>query len=99
MKPTFIYNDNLTFNGQKKFSIDFSNQDSLEDVVFKKNKDYYITSMMCYIDLTIDITKLPNYGKSKQTSDLANAILRGSIDFGYGRKELVLGKSSGTNSI
>ena len=48
--------------------------------------------MVCYIDLTIDITKLPNYAKIKQTSDLANAILRGSIDFGYGRKELVLGK-------
>ena len=55
--------------------------------------------MMCYIDLTIDITELPNYGKIRQTSDLANEILRGSIDFGYGRKELVLGKTSGTNSI
>ena len=54
----------------------FIYNDNLEGVVFKKNRDYCITSMMCYIDLTIDITELPNYGKIKQTSDLANAILK-----------------------
>ena len=51
----------------------------------------YNMSMMCYVDLT------PNYAKIKQTSDLANAILRGGIDFGYGRKELTLGKTSRSN--
>ena len=52
--------------------------------------------MVCYIDLTVDITKLPNYAKIKQISDQANVILR-SADFGYGRKELFLRKTSGTN--
>ena len=65
MKPTFIYYNNLTFDEGKKFSVDFSDEDSLEGVVFKKNKDYYITSMACYMDLTVDITKLPNYAKIK----------------------------------
>ena len=37
--------------------------------------------------------------KIKQTSDLVNAILRGSLGFGYCRKELVLGKTSGNNLI
>ena len=91
MEPTFIYYSNVTFNSEKKFSINFSDEDWLEGVVFKKNKDYYITSMTCYVDLT------PNYAKIKQTSDLANAILRGGIDFGYGRKELTLGKTSRSN--
>ena len=67
--------------------------------MFKKNKDYYITSMACYVDLTVNITKLPNYAKIKQTSDLANAISRSGVDLGYGRKELMLGKTSGTNLI
>ena len=41
-----------------------------------QNKDYYITNMTYYVDVNVDITKLPNYAKSnKQTS----AILRGSI--------------------
>ena len=50
--------------------------------------------MTCYVDLTVDITKLPNHAKIKQTSDLANTILRGGVDFGYSRKELMLGKTS-----
>ena len=58
-----------------------------------------MTSMACYVDLTVDITKLPNYAKIKQTSDLANKILRGGVDFGYSRKELVLGKTSRFNLI
>ena len=99
MKPTFIYYNNLTFDEGKKFSVDFSDEDSLEGAVFKKNKDYYITSMACYMDLTVDITKLPNYAKIKQTSYLANAILRDGVDFGYGRRELVLGITSGSNLI
>ena len=37
--------------------------------------------MACYVDLTVDITKLPNYAKIKQTSYLVNVILRGGIDF------------------
>ena len=53
MEPTFIYYNNLTFNEEKKFLIDFSNENSLEDVVYKKNKDYYVTSMTCYVDLTV----------------------------------------------
>ena len=55
--------------------------------------------MACYVDLTVNITKLPNYAKIKQTSDLANAISRSGVDLGYGRKELMLGKTSGTNLI
>ena len=77
MEPTFIYYNNLIFDDGKKFSIDFSHEDLLKDVVFKKNKDYYVTSMACYVDLTVDITKLANYAKIKQTTDPANAILRG----------------------
>ena len=72
-------------------------RNSLEGVVFTKNKDYYVTNMTCYVDLIVDITKLPNYAKIKQTSDLANAILRGGVDFGHGRNELTLGKTSGFN--
>ena len=66
---TFIYYYNLAFNDEKKFSIDFSNKDSIEGVIFKKNKDYCITIMACYGDLLADITTLPNYTKIKETSD------------------------------
>ena len=55
--------------------------------------------MACYVDLTVDITRLPNYAKIEQTSDLANALLRGGVDFGYRRKELMDGKTSASNLI
>ena len=99
MEPTFICYNNLTFDDKKQFSINFSDEDSLRGVVFRKNKDYYITSIACYVDLTVDITKLPNYAKTKQTSDLVNAILRSGVDFGYGKKKLVLGKTSACNLV
>ena len=86
MEPNFIYYNNLTFDDKKKFSIDFSDEDLLEGVVFKENKDYCISSMTCYVDLTVDVTKRSNYAKVKQSSGLATAILRGGVDFGYGKK-------------
>ena len=60
MEPIIVYYNNLTFNDKKRFSTDFSNEDLLEGIVFKKNENYYIMSMTCYVDFTIDITKLPN---------------------------------------
>ena len=99
MEPTLIYYNNLIFNDEKKFLIDYSDEGSLEGVKFKKNKDYYITSTTCYIDLIVDITKLPNYAKIKQTSDLATAIFRGGGDFRCGKKELTLGKTNRSNLI
>ena len=50
-------------------TLEFSDGDLLEDVVFKKNKGYYITLMSCYVDLIVDVTKLPQFDKIKEVSD------------------------------
>ena len=39
--------------------------------------------MSCFVDLTVDVTKLPQFDKIKEISDLANAILADGVDFGY----------------
>ena len=39
--------------------------------------------MLCYADLTVDVTKLPQFEKIKEISDLSNAILADGVDFGY----------------
>ena len=39
--------------------------------------------MSCYVDLTMDVTKLPQSDKIKEISDLANAILADGVDFVY----------------
>ena len=64
--------------------------------VVKISKDNYLYWIS---KEAIKLTKLPNYAKIKQTSDLAAAILRGGINFGYGKKELMLGRTSGSNLI
>ena len=59
MEPVFIHYNNLRFDENKRFTHELSNGDLLESVIFKKNKDYYITSMSCYVDQTVDVMKLP----------------------------------------
>ena len=82
MEPIFIYYNNLNFEQDKNFLLEFSDSDKLDDVIFKNNKDYYITNISCYIDLTVDVTKLPQFDKIKEISDLSNSILANGVDFG-----------------
>ena len=90
MEPIFIYYNNLNFDQDKNFLLEFSDSDKLDDVIFKNNKDYYITNMSCYIDLTVDVTKLPQFDKIKEISDLSNAILANGVDFGYKKNAVQL---------
>ena len=39
--------------------------------------------MSCYVDLTVDVSKLHQSDKIKELSDLANAILADGVDSGY----------------
>ena len=50
---------------------------------FKKYKDYFITSMACYVDLAAGIEELSQYVRVKEISNLANDILTNGIDSGY----------------
>ena len=67
-------------------------------MVFRKNRDHYITSMTCYVHLTVNITNMPKYDRIKEIHNLANVILSGGIDFNYGKKVLTLAKASGGRS-
>ena len=88
MELVFVYYNNLSFDQIKRFMLEFSDGDLLKGVFFKKqnkkkNKDCYITSMLCYVDLTADVKKLPQFDKIKAISDRAKAILADGVDFGY----------------
>ena len=95
MEPIIIYYNDLKFDKHEKFTVHFSDEDSLTGVVFRKDRDYYITSMTYYVDLAVNITKQPKYDKIKQIPDLATEILRGGID---GKISLSLAKASGSGS-
>lgn len=90
MEPIFIYYNNLKFDQNKNFTLEFCNGDKLDGLIFKKNKDYYIKNMSCYVDLAVDVNKLPQFDKIKEIYDLSNAILVGDDNFGYKEQALQL---------
>ena len=45
MEPTFIYYKNLSFDQNKRFALEWSDDNMLEGVLFRKNKDYYVTTI------------------------------------------------------
>ena len=77
MDPVFIYYDIVKFQNEYKiFNIDFSDGDNLQAVSLKKNRDYYITSMSCFIKITQDLTELNHYEEIKKISEISNKILK-----------------------
>ena len=68
MNPAFIYYNEITFNNDNKFILDFSNEEFVQKIKFFKRKDYFITSLNCNLKLKT-ITKedkkkkLKNYQK------------------------------------
>ena len=69
MNPAFMYYNEITFNNDNKFILDFSNEKFVQKIKFFKRKDYFITSLNCNLKLKA-ITKedkkkkkLKNYQK------------------------------------
>ena len=88
MDPIFIYSNNLQFQDNKSFTINFSNNDRLDGVLFKKNKDYYLTSMSCFIEITNDLSELEHYIEIIDISKLSNNILKNGVDHLYDEKKI-----------
>ena len=88
MDLIFIYSNDLQFQDNKSFTIDFSDDDRLQGVLFKKNKDYYLTSMSCFIEITNDLSELEHYSEIIKISELSNKILKNGVDHLYDEKKL-----------
>ena len=89
MEPVFIYYDKVDFqNDYKVFKVDFSDSDNLQGVFFRKNREYHITSMSCFITLTPDLKELAHYDDIKKISEISNKILKNGIEHLYEEKVL-----------
>ena len=88
MELIFIYCDKVKFqnNDYKIFKLDFSDGDNLEGVFFRKNRDYFITSMSCFITLEQDLKELNHYDDIKKISEISNEILKNGIEHLYEQK-------------
>ena len=87
MDLIFIYSNDLQFQDNKSFTIDFSDDDRLQGVLFKKNKDYYLTSMSCFTEITNDLSELEHYSEIIKISELLNKILKNGVDHLYDEKK------------
>ena len=83
-----MYSNNLQFQDNKSFTFDFSNDDRLQGVLFKRNKDYYLTSMSCFIEITNDLSELEHYIEIIDISKLSNKILKNGVDHLYDEKKI-----------
>ena len=66
MDPIFIYYNDLKFQDNKTFTIEFSDGNRLDGLLFKKKKDYYLVSMSCFIEITNDLSELTHYDDIKK---------------------------------
>ena len=58
MDPIFIYYNNLKFAENKQFTLEFSDEDLVQGIIFKENGGYFLMSMSCFIEVENVITEL-----------------------------------------
>ena len=83
MEPVFIFFNKIDFIGNndfKKFNVEFSNGDRFDGVIFKKENDYFITSLSTNIKIEKDLKKLEDYEKIKKLSNELNDVLKKGYD-------------------
>ena len=54
----------------------------------KKNKDYYLTSMSCFIEITNDLSELEHYSEIIKILKLSNNILKNEVEHLYDEKKI-----------
>ena len=57
MKLVFVYFREVPFNDNNKFELDFSDEEFVQRVYFRKKTDYYIVSLDCNLILKEEIKK------------------------------------------
>ena len=82
MEPVFMYQSKIKFKGNdnfKEFKVNFSDGDNLNGVIFKKEKNYFITSLLANVEIDKDLKGLKDYKKIKELSRKSNEIIEKGI--------------------
>ena len=78
MEPVLMYWEKIKFKGNdnyKEFKVNFSDGDNLNGVVFKKDKNYFITSLSANVDIDKNLKDLKDYKKVKELSAKLNEFI------------------------
>ena len=75
MEPSFMYWNDVKYVGEsnfKKFKVEFNDSDKLNGAIFKKDKDYFITSLSTNVKLNKNVKGLNDFKKIEEVSKKAN---------------------------
>ena len=60
----------------KKFTLQFNDGDILQSIIFRKNRDNFLMSMTCFIEIENNITELTQYANIQKICEFANRIIK-----------------------
>ena len=83
MEPAFMYWSEIKFNGNdnfKEFTVNFNDEDNLNGVMFKKEKNYFITSLTDNVEIEKNLKKLKDHKKIQELSEKSNEIIEKGVD-------------------
>ena len=64
MDPVFIYFKEIDFTDDNQFTLDFSREEHIQEIIFLENKNYYIVSLNCNLVLKEHIEHKKNLLKN-----------------------------------
>ena len=47
MDPIFIYFNEIDLKDNNKFTLNFSDEQNVQEIIFLKNRDYYVINLNC----------------------------------------------------
>ena len=83
MEPIYINFSEILLDNQKKFVLQFTKNDKIKKVLFCTNKEYFITSMKCFIKFYVDLTDWKEYRKIKKLSETCRTTLNKGTGVGF----------------
>ena len=83
MDPIFTYNNNLNFDKNHRFILNFSDGAILKGVNFSKENDYYKMSMLSFTEVSNEIMEEKLYDDIKKESIIANRYIKDRTDYGF----------------
>ena len=51
MDPIFIYFNKIDLKDNNKFTLNFSDEQNIQEIIFLKNRDYYVIKLNCNLTL------------------------------------------------
>ena len=84
MEAVFMYWNKVKFEGAdnyKIFNVNFNDGDNLNGTLFKKDKNYFITSLSVNIKIEKDLKKLSDYKKIEEISKKLNEVINKGSEY------------------